>query len=219
MGLKSRSKQYRARQLHLKLKNVKKGVRPARKARERSAEPKVVSLYPERHALASRRKVQHVSKPRASLVPGAVLILLAGKFQGKRVVLLDVLPSGLLLVSGPYRLNGVPLRRVNPAYVIATSTKVDVAQLKLKDEYKQDAFYRNAAKAEKKKVPVKKAGEEAFFAANKKTKAPLSAAVQAAQKEVDAQLLTAIKKVPLLAAYLKKPFSLSNGDKPHLMKF
>lgn len=28
------------------------------------------------------------------------------------------------MVSGPYAINGVPLKRVNPAYVIATSTRV-----------------------------------------------------------------------------------------------
>jgi large subunit ribosomal protein L6e len=34
------------------------------------------------------------------------------------------LPSGNVLVTGPYAINGVPLKRVNPAYVIATSTRV-----------------------------------------------------------------------------------------------
>jgi large subunit ribosomal protein L6e len=52
--------------------------------------------------------------------------LLAGKYRGKRVVLLNTLPSGLLLVTGPHKINGVPLKRVNPSYVIATSTHVNL---------------------------------------------------------------------------------------------
>ena len=61
--------------------------------------------------------------------------------------------------TGPYKVNGVPLRRVNQAYVIGTSTKVDISGV---DVSKFDDKY-FGKKVEKKK----KKGETEFFEADK----------------------------------------------------
>ena len=96
--------------------------------------------------------------PRSTLQPGTVLILLAGRFRGKRVVLLKNLDQGVLLVTGPFKINGVPLRRVNSRYVIATSVKVDLAGIdSAKIEEISGPKYFTAEKAKE------KAGEDAFF--------------------------------------------------------
>ena len=83
-----------------------------------------------------------------------MLILLAGRFRGKRVVFLKQLKSGLLLVTGPHKVNGVPLKRVNQAYVIPTSTKVDFAGVKADVD---DTYFA------KTKVPKRK-NEQGFWA-------------------------------------------------------
>jgi len=149
---------------------------------------------------------------RKSITPGTVLVLLSGKFRGKRVVFLKQLASGLLLVNGPFALNGVPLRRVSQAYVIATSTKVDLGAYKV-DEKLNDAFFARPKQAR----PAK--SEAAFLKKVRPARTPLSDERKALQKASDAVLLAAIKKVDLLAAYLKSRFTLTNGQYPHMLKF
>lgn len=157
------------------------------------------------------RKTPKPTKLRDSITPGTVLILLAGRFRGRRVVFLKQLESGLLLVSGPFKLNGVPIRRVNQAYVIATSTKVDISGVNV-DAKLNDAYFRREKAA--------KVKAEASFFADPANKAPIAEHRVADQKALDKELLEAIKKGDkLLPKYLSTTFSLSKGDRPHALRF
>ena len=117
----------------------------------------------------------------------------------------------IIITIGPYATNGVPLRRVNQRYVIATSTKigldgVNVGQI-------DDAFFARDKKS-------KKANKESdFLAAGEKKANVIDDARLKAQKTVDDAVSKNIAKVENLAAYLKAEFSLSKADKPHLLKF
>merc|ERR1712205_76866 len=131
----------------------------------------------------AKKATNKPTKLRASLTPGTVLILLAGHFKGKRVIFLKRLPSGLLLVTGPYAVNGVPMRRVNQAYVIATETKVDVSKV---NTSKFDDSYFKGAKKEK------KSGDSMFK--EEAGKKELSADYLANQKAMDTALTPSLER-------------------------
>ncbi|CAI6276644.1 unnamed protein product [Periconia digitata] len=181
------------------------------------ASQKASKYYPaEDNSLPKKaRKSIRPAKVRPSLVPGTVVILLAGRFRGKRVVLLKHLEQGVLLVTGPFKVNGVPLRRVNARYVIATSTKVDVSGVG-EDVLKKASESGYFTKDKESKKP----GEDAFFKQGEKPqKKETSKDRVEDQKAVDKALLSNIKKEAHLADYLSSTFSLRSSDRPHAMVF
>ena len=144
-------------------RRVKKTIGGSKNGGSREVGDKAPKFYPAddipaKPQSAREKNSRGVAKLKKTIQPGSVLILLAGRFRGRRVVFLKQLPSGLLLVTGPYAVNGVPLRRVNQAYVIVTSTKVDISKA---NAGKFGDGYFGKAKTSKRKS--KKSGEE-FFA-------------------------------------------------------
>lgn len=63
------------------------------------------------------------------------------------------------MIIGPFKINGVPLRRVNQSYLIATSTKVDISGVNA--EKFDDKYFSKEVQKKKKK------GEGEFFEAEK----------------------------------------------------
>ncbi|KAK9823946.1 hypothetical protein WJX72_006592 [[Myrmecia] bisecta] len=207
-----RSKSYHRRGLWA-IKKKNGGKFPTHPKQQKAEEPakKAPRFYPAEDAPKAlrRRAIRKPTKLRASITPGTVLILLAGRFKGKRVVFLKQLEeNGLLLVTGPFKVNGVPLRRVNQAYVIATSTKVDVSNVDVSKF--DDKYFKPTEKKQKKK------GEQEFFEEPTEAK-ELPAEYKENQKAVDAALTA--KLTPELTGYLSTRFSLRSGDRPHLLKF
>ena len=153
---------------------------------------------------------------RKGLAPGSIVIILAGRFKGRRAVFLKQLNSGLILVTGPYKFNGVPLRRINQAYVQPTSTTVSldgVDTSKVSDEY----FARKRVAQ-----PKQKTDESTFFKGEAVLSEDAKKAIQAKrtfQASFDTALIANAKKVEHLKSYLAKRFTLRSGQLPHLMKF
>ena len=159
-------------------------------------------------------KTPKAPKGRPSVTPGKVVILLAGRFKGRRVVVLSRLESGLLLVTGPYKVNGVPLRRVNEAYVQPTSTVLDVKKVNMKGL--DDSYFKkvSVSKDMSKTTPWRSIDKSVTEEDVKRMQAK-----KERQATVDAVLVAQIKKTNMLARYLSRRFSLRKGDCPHDMNF
>merc|ERR1711936_829159 len=185
---------------------TEKKVKKARLPRHYKTEDGKKKLHPRQKFFRD-----HKRRLRASITPGTVLILLAGRHKGKRVIFLKQLNSGLLLVTGPYHLNGCPLRRINQKYVIATKTQLDIKGVKVPDRVNDEYFKRQELK--------KPRHTEGDIFNTKKEVYAVSDERKADQAEVDKQILDVIRKNPekkLLFGYLGAMFSLNNKQYPHL---
>ncbi|CAH8630806.1 60S ribosomal protein L6, variant 2 [Schistosoma haematobium] len=157
---------------------------------------------------------------------GVIVILLAGRHRGKRVVSLGRQKStGLLLVTGPYCYNGCPLRRVHPDYVIATKTKIDLSSLSLPERIHTKKYFTRTTKCKSFKTKhnhnhfdeILEHGintERSAYKPNDERKTD--------QIYIDNEVRKAIKShtdSKLLIGYLKSLFSIGKHDKPHEMLF
>ncbi|XP_076031377.1 ribosomal protein L6 [Oratosquilla oratoria] len=157
---------------------------------------------------------KHKRSLRSTITPGTVCILLAGVHKGKKVVFLKQLESGLCVVTGPFKINRCPLRRVNQIYLIATATKLDLSDIALPKTLNDNYFKRVKSSRAKK--------EEGDIFDQKKEKYVPSEQRKKDQVEVDKQVLDAIRKredKKTFFGYLGTMFGLRNGQYPHAMKF
>merc|ERR1712156_94069 len=155
------------------------------------------------------RKTPRTAKLRKSLTPGTVVILLAGRHKGKRCIFVkDLADSGLILVTGPYKVNGVPLRRVPQSYVIATQAKVDISGVDA-STIGEDLF---------KRQKKSKGSTDNMFEESSEGYAP-SDEKKALQESVDTTILAEISKEPHLRKYMQSLFTLRKNQYPHEMVF
>ena len=126
-----------------------------------------------------------------SFNPGTILILLTGKHRGKRVVFLKQMKSsGMLLITGPFGINGVPLRRVHVKNTIKTSTEVPSEYITI-PSFVDDGYLSKPLDEERKRV----------------------------QRQIDQPIISEIKVIPYLKNYLQQKFTLTKGQNVHQMKF
>lgn len=194
----------------------------------------------EREAKKEAKRKHAVQKLRPSLTLGTVVIILAGKHQAKRAVFLKQLEkSGLILLCGPKRCNGIKLMRIPQAYVIATKTKIDLSRRHVRTTIngkKETITLQNRVDRIKDKWFKQRAEhikhKQWKFCKNKKflskyrngtiKKIPTTLMLSLATREINRSVWMAVKKGDpdfLLQQYLSSKFRLKPKDKPHDMVF
>ncbi|CRH01705.1 60S ribosomal protein L6-2, putative [Plasmodium relictum] len=184
--------------------------------------------------LASKKKFIVQRKLRKSIEIGKVAIILSGKHMGKRCIITKILQSGLLVIVGPYEVNGVPLKRVDPRYLVVTSTNIfnfDNIK-KLKEEFVKkvedidDNSFIKSLDIKRKQKKLLKSKNESLFMNNviEKIKEirkndPKTQKLEKIQKEVGKLLKPEILKDKVFYSYLKSKFTLRNDMRLHKMKF
>ena len=169
-------------------------------------EPRFYPTEDMKKPLKHRKKVRP-SKLKKSLTPGTIAVLLAGRHKGKRVVFLkDLQDSGLILVTGPYKVNGVPLRRVPQSYVIGTQTKIDISGCNVDIDAN---LFKRQAKTKAANEMFEESAEGYSPSEERKT----------LQEQVDESIIGEISKEPHLRKYMQQLFSLRKKQFPHEMVF
>lgn len=225
LKIKSRAKQLKVDPVTLIKKKPKvtvKKIGGEKNGGERKVLLKKPAKYYPTEDVPRKKKIGHVCYKqhkrtfKAGVEPGRVLILLAGRHKGKRVVVLKTLPSGLVLVTGPHCINGVPLRRMHQMFTIVTSTKLDLSGVKL-PEGLNDAYFSKAKKAKK----SKKGDNADIFDTKTETFKPDDSRKKD-QIDVDKQIVALIRKSSdknILLKYLGAFFQLRKGVYPHELSF
>jgi len=216
----SSARMFQKKALYKKIKPAVKGAAKPKAAGEKK--PRVENRKPRNYLTQDNGNKITVKKTkcfmhhrkflRKNITPGTVLILLTGPHRGKKVIFLKQLKSGLLLITGPYTINGCPMKRVHQKLVIATKTKLDLAAIQIPDRV-TDAYFRKPEKARKSADNLYKVEKQSYVPSSERKED---------QKSIDKQILEAVvkrKDKRLFAAYLRSMFALSKKDYPHKMMF
>lgn len=155
-------------------------------------------------------------KLKTGLTLGTVLILLAGRFRGSRVVFLKQLDSGLFLATGPYRVNG-SLRCERRAAAPGQPALLHRHQHQGRHRRRRRRVRGRRVLREGGREGQKEPKEAEGMLAAEAGKAGPSEERQAVQKEVDEAIAKGLGAD--VKQYLKTRFALSARMYPHELKF